>query len=88
MRGAQTIGSERAGETWSSVEMAGPGGTEVPRRAGVQLIRHMTKRKAVSLQIDRVFLGMGVWGERTFKFVLNVRVGVTAQWTDLNGHET
>lgn len=68
--------------------MGGPGGTEVPQRAGVQLVRHMTKREAVSLQVDRAFLWIGVRGEWTFKFVLNVRAGVTTQWTGLNGHET
>lgn len=68
--------------------MAGPGGTEVPWRAGVQSVRHMTKRETVSLQVDRAFLGMGMWGERTFKFVLNMRAGVTAQGTGLSGNET
>lgn len=40
------------------------------------------------LQVDRAFLGMGMWGERTFKFVLNMRAGVTAQGTGLSGNET
>lgn len=34
------------------------------------------------------FLGRGVWGEQTLKFVLNVRVSVTSQGTGLNGHGT
>lgn len=90
LHGAQTIGSKRAGETWSSWECRDcrPRRNRGTTRAEVQLVRRMTKREAVSLLVDRAFLGMGVWGEQTFNFVLNVRVRVTAQRTGLNGHET